>query len=411
MQKFPGKAVLNNTTTQNLVNGNSSIEVFPPAVFFKDIEPGQNYEVTVTVRNITKKVRRIKFTQPRNGCFRCEYENQGTIAAGLSMKVNVQFETTTLGDYEDVIEILTEGDAAPFRLRLSAFKPGPDIQFEPMVNFKYIPVGQERTERIVFKNEGKQSGYVSLIEDPPSKAPCRIEPSKFNIEPDEFVHVSVSLFADRAENVNKKIAVSVDGSESPIGALFCSGTCVDQHLAIVFEEGGGQRQSLNFGTMYMGERREYPAFLVNNGPQPAAFKLNFVNGLRDLEEEYANDSEAFISPADVGKELVERVLTVEPLSGMVGPYEQLPVTFICRPKRFEKKEGFSDVVEGGEGRIGSAMSGATNDFGLKEAEDYATLAVMKFQTNGGKFIQHHDLKVQMMGRACQPDVKINKQTF
>jgi hypothetical protein len=34
MQKFPEK-VLTNTTTTNLVNGRQSIEVFPPAVFFK----------------------------------------------------------------------------------------------------------------------------------------------------------------------------------------------------------------------------------------------------------------------------------------------------------------------------------------------------------------------------------------
>ena len=34
MQKFPAK-VLTNTTTTNLVNGTQSIEVFPPAVFFK----------------------------------------------------------------------------------------------------------------------------------------------------------------------------------------------------------------------------------------------------------------------------------------------------------------------------------------------------------------------------------------
>jgi len=43
-------------------------------------------------------------------------------------------------------------------------------------------------------------------------------------------------------------------------------TCVDQTLSIVFEEGGGVKSSLNFGTLYMGERKEYPAFLVNNGP-------------------------------------------------------------------------------------------------------------------------------------------------
>jgi hypothetical protein len=80
-----------------------------------------------------------------------------------------------------------------------------------------------------------------LAEDGATKAPCRIEPSKFNIEPDEFVHVSITLLADRADNVNKKISVTVDDSNTPVGALYCSGTCVDQHLAIVFEEGGGQR--------------------------------------------------------------------------------------------------------------------------------------------------------------------------
>ena len=38
MQKFPD-AVLTNTTTKNLVNGSQSIEVFPPAVFFKGKHP------------------------------------------------------------------------------------------------------------------------------------------------------------------------------------------------------------------------------------------------------------------------------------------------------------------------------------------------------------------------------------
>jgi hypothetical protein len=128
----------------------------------------------------------------------------------------------------------------------------------------------------------------------------------------------------------------------------------------------------------MGERKEYPAFLVNNGPRPAAFKMNFVAGLRDLEEEYGDDSETYVSPAAVGKELEERVLTVEPLSGTVGPYEQFPVTFICRPKKFEKKDGFSDVTEDGDGKPSSANTASEGGFANKEAEDFATLAVMKF---------------------------------
>jgi len=86
-------------------------------------------------------VRRIAFKQPQTSNFRCEYENTGTVAAGLSVKMNIQFETNAVGDYQDVIEIKTEGEPEPYFLRLHAFRPGPDVQFEPMVNFKYIPIG------------------------------------------------------------------------------------------------------------------------------------------------------------------------------------------------------------------------------------------------------------------------------
>jgi hypothetical protein len=35
----------------------------------------------------------------------------------------------------------------------------------------------------------------------------------------------------------------------------------------------------------MGERREYPAYLVNNGPKPVNFNLKFLQGLRSLEDD------------------------------------------------------------------------------------------------------------------------------
>ena len=44
------------------------------AFIFKDIEPHQNYEVTVTVRNISKKVKRIKFTNPQLSNFKIDYD-------------------------------------------------------------------------------------------------------------------------------------------------------------------------------------------------------------------------------------------------------------------------------------------------------------------------------------------------
>ncbi len=74
-------------------------------------------------------------------------------------------------------------------------------------------------------------------------------------------------------------------------------TSVEHHLSIVFEEGGGQKSSLNFGTLYMGERREYPAFLVNNGPKPVNFNLDFYQGMRNLDDNEHVKDESFISPS------------------------------------------------------------------------------------------------------------------
>lgn len=75
----------------------------------------------------------------------------------------------------------------------------------------------------------------------------------------------------------------------------------------------------------MGERKQFPALLINNGPQPAHYKFKFLPGLRNLEEEVNSEQDNFVSPAQVGKELTDRVLTAEPLTGTVGPYQQIPI--------------------------------------------------------------------------------------
>lgn len=216
----------------------------------------------------------------------------------------------------------------------------------------------------------------------------------------------------QAETLSKRVKVAVSGQKHS-KVMEISATCIEQSLSIVFNEGGGIKSSLNFGTVYMGERREYPAFLVNNGPQPASFKFKFLQGLRNLEDENSStQQDTFVSPAEVGKEMTERVLTAFPLSGSVGPYEQIPIQFICRTKKHEKASGFGDLT-GDFNKPGTGASSQPAKDLAKTAkymvapEDYATLAVMSFDDKQG--IRHQDLKVQMMARAMYPDIKINKQ--
>lgn len=291
---------------------------------------------------------------------------------------------------------------------LHALRPAPDVQFEPLVNFRFVPIKTTKHEEIEFKNEGRMTGHVELDVDTAKGAGLEVEPRSFSIEPEEVRRVRVSLTATEPDLITRLLHVNVIGQEKT-RTIEVTGTSVEQHLSIVFEEGGGQKSSLNFGTLYMGERREYPAFLVNNGPQPASFDLRFLNGLKNLDEEYPETAESFISPAQAGKELTDRVLTAEPLAGTVGPYSQVPVTFICRTKKHEKKGGFTDSVAKGkptssqESRAGGPVAGLEENF-LVKPEDYATLAIVSFSS-----LQHEELKVQMMARACYPDVKISKQ--
>ncbi len=240
------------------------------------MEPEQNYEVTVTVRNLTKYMKRIKFSKPQTNNFRVTSENFGAVAAGLTVKLNIQFESKARGDFHDMVEIHCEGHAAPYKLNLHAFQPAADIQFEPVLNMRYIPAGETRYEQVEFRNEGRVAGFFSLEEANPRKPFLRIDPPTCQLQPDEVVSVQVGMTGTQAEQTTRQIKVTVAGQEDRPQTMEVHATSAQQTLSLVFEEGGGAKSSLNFGTLHMGERKEFPGFLINNGPQPATFKFKFI---------------------------------------------------------------------------------------------------------------------------------------
>jgi hypothetical protein len=69
------------------------IEVNPPEIVFKDIEVNQIYEITVEIRNLTKKAVRIRLQKPTNPNFKVEYNMQQEIAPGLAMLAKIKYES------------------------------------------------------------------------------------------------------------------------------------------------------------------------------------------------------------------------------------------------------------------------------------------------------------------------------
>ena len=164
------------------------------------------------MRNISKKVRRIKFVKPKTNKFRIDYEAQGPVAAGLAIKMNVSFETDDDGDFHDVVEIACEDSKESYKLLLHATRPAPDIQFEPLVNFKFIPINSTKHEEVEFKNEGLVTGTVKLeqLADPNGKkgaSELSIEPKSFSLLPNEIKRVRVGLTANEPDFIMKLIQV------------------------------------------------------------------------------------------------------------------------------------------------------------------------------------------------------------
>lgn len=69
-------------------------------------------------------------------------------------------------------------------------------------------------------------------------AGLEINPKKFTIEKDEVKRVRISLTANEPDLITRLINVKVDGQEKP-RTIEITATSVEQHLSIVFEEGGG----------------------------------------------------------------------------------------------------------------------------------------------------------------------------
>ena len=79
-----------NLCNTGIINLKEPFEVTPTEVFFHNIQSDNIYEISVFVKNLTKKAKRIRVFQPKSSKFRCDYEIKGPIAAGLSVKLTIK---------------------------------------------------------------------------------------------------------------------------------------------------------------------------------------------------------------------------------------------------------------------------------------------------------------------------------
>ena len=389
------------------------------------------YEVPVKIYNISSKTKSVNIKHP-HGLFKVDTDKKNKhsqISPGLHLEILVIFETdqNITEDQFDQIVITSENDFK-LVLPLKAYLPQPLVQFEPLINLGFVPVGTKKIETIQFLNEGSLSTRIVLKMEVKSQE-LKLDRESIDLPmynskiPEEKRKQSVTIIFEPTEtqNLHEKIQVlQMTGEKSKdLGFIEIIATSVVQQMSIVFEEGGGPQTDINFGLLYHGQKKECSAFLVNNGPKEMNFKFNFHPGKsrKDFNDNYDDDNFAS-TPEEAGLEMTQRILSAEPIQGFIKPYSQIPIKFLCNTKIKKQEKGWNVTLTQDYDMINKDRPDNLRNI-LNKTEHFQSLAAVKFEEAFVNKLAEKEteedfcktITVYMEVKALYPDITIDKTSL
>ena len=355
------------------------MRVFPPAVEFHGIEVGTMYFLTISIQNTGSTVRRVRFRPPSTAQFSLTYEPGGSVAPGMDTTAEISFEADEETDYHDKIEVVSGTSRIVVPLR--AFAPSPAIEFDGFVDLGVVVAGNSAGAYVEFRNLGLRRGHfdITFADD----MPITVSPASATLESasgggdsdgggggggggDEGKQRAVSI---AGEPSSSRVKVTFQAQEGFVGPFRCqakvempgqstrvldiNATVVEHRLELVLPNGGGSVNALPFGTEFFGRTRTIDTLLVNNGPEPLSFVMDFEDedaveaqegggGGEDGGSEAGGGGGGGSVGGGGGDEMRARnqakIITASIMEGSLMPYSEIPVTFTFRPMQLKAPE-------------------------------------------------------------------------
>ena len=385
------------------------------------------YEVPVKIYNISKKTKSVNIKHP-NGLFKVDTDKKNKrtqIPPGLHLELIVIFETEQNITEDQFAEIIiTSENDFKLVLPLKAYLPQPLVQFEPLINLGFVPVGTKKIDTIQFLNDGVLGTKIELKLSKKDELKLDLDniylpPYKQKIpEEKRKVTVTISFEPTKTQNLHEKIEVRQEVGQKILGYIEVIATSVVQQMSVVFEEGGGPQTDINFGLLYHGQKKECSAFLVNNGPKEMNFKF-FFHPNKSRKDFNNNFDEDFAStPEEAGIEMTQRILSAEPMQGKVEAYNQIPIKFLCSTKIKRQEKGWNVTLSPDYDMNNKDRPGNLREK-LNKVEHFESLAAIKFEeTYINKLTEKETeeefcktISVYMEVKAIYPNITIDKTSL
>ena len=287
-----------------------------------------------------------------------------------------------------------------------------------------MPVGTKKIDVINFINDGSQEAKIELILDTKNdelsldKESLLLPKYDNKIKEEQRKQIVTIIFEPKQTiNLHEKIEVRLITPEGKkeLGFIEIVATSVVQQMSIVFEQGGGPHTDINFGLLYYGQKRECNAFLVNNGPKEMVFKFNFYpNKSRKDFNEYFDDEDFASTPEEIGKEITQRVLSAEPMTGIIKSYSQIPIKFLCDTKLKKSDKGWKVTLSPEYDLINKRSNNLRDKLSIPE--HFQSLAAVKFEEENVNKLSLKEneedfckpVSVFMEVKVIRPDITIDK---
>ncbi|EFN63971.1 Hydrocephalus-inducing protein [Camponotus floridanus] len=190
----------------------------PCIVLFQQFIPGNVYNMTLTIRNVTKISRHLKLSRNPDPFFSVEYHglNYSTmVAPGLVHVYNVRFNPAEKRDYEYRVEFIndTEIFAVPVIGQINivlAIGSRPILDIPDRIEIPATAVKIPSSKTILVRNVGDIPAIFNFYSDNPSFS---VEPSKGILEEEETMQFTANFLSEKSGEFKANLFLNYESGE------------------------------------------------------------------------------------------------------------------------------------------------------------------------------------------------------
>ncbi|XP_033635373.1 cilia- and flagella-associated protein 47-like isoform X1 [Asterias rubens] len=325
----------------------SGVRIIPPVIEFMDAEANVVHAQTVTVQNISKCSKQIKFHGPNTNKFKLIVKNPDRpVAPGLEVTATVEFFTEEPQDCQDGLILLVDEDVV--EIPLCVYSPQPLLDLEGPANFGTVVRNSKvLSTQVSLYNHGSLPGNFNI--NYTGLQPITIFPTTGTLKPKTAQVIKVEFVTKNAGVLNEEVPVQLEAQQP--ATLQIQANVVERCLELYAPESEDQIDCIQFGCTYYGTDKTQFAMLYNNGPDPVSFVTVLEEDAEGMESgtDFTKSTVATLATKDMDRvrtstnELTSMVTAI-PSQGKLAPYQRAPVFFRFSPRYNSARQGWKGTA-------------------------------------------------------------------